>query len=127
MADATGALTPLAAPTQLNVTETRAVVRSLLKHSQPPTGAALTIALVNLRNKIQILMLGVQELSETTRSEEFRAAGKAILFHANLLLKHTVNSKVSGQDTLRCWARLILRLAGAYELLGGGETCPPMP
>ncbi|GHJ37066.1 hypothetical protein [Streptomyces sp. TS71-3] len=125
MADATQALTPVAAPNQLHVTETRAVVRSLLNRGQPPTGAALLTALMDLRNKIQILTLGVRELGETTRSEEFRAAGEAIVFHAERLLKHPVNSTVSAQDTLRGWSRLILRLVGAYELLGGGETCPP--
>jgi hypothetical protein len=85
MANATGALTPVA-PDRLDVAVTRSMALGLLNGRSAPIGQPLVMAIVDFQRKTRILIEGVAQVGAEPECRRFRAAAEKVVNEAELLL-----------------------------------------
>jgi hypothetical protein len=125
MVSATGALTPVA-PDRLDVAVTRSMVLEMLNRRSTPTGQPLAMAIVGFQCKTRILIESVSQVSAEPECHHFRSAAEKVVIDAHTLLLTRPHSLGGSQHLLCDLARMIVRLCGVYDLMEGGDTCPPM-
>lgn len=128
MDDATGALSRVTeSPDRsvINVDAARLAARSMLKRTELPEGAALEMTLVQQERVIRQLCCGIVMLSEKEEPGAFRDVAEKVVRFSELALLLNAPFTLDRHTLPRRYSMLIVKLAGAYDLLGGGATCPP--